>query len=146
LDLKWLCQVHLTELPPWYSAIGRIRSPAQRSSPPVTYRRDSCCCCRDLGLAKLDSTLGHINILAVDNSGHKQVRPPYRVCRGGRFDGFADKPSSHGLMPRIRAPRRIIVTPYCFLINAGEVATAGDTKSRRQCSSLSPATRTTRPN
>jgi hypothetical protein len=134
-----LCQVHLTELPPWYSAIGRIRSPAQRSSPLVT-------CCRNLGLAKLDSTLGHINILAVDNSGHKQVRPPYRVWRGGKFDGLAGKPSSHGLMPHIRAPCRIIVTPYYCLINAGAVATVGDTKSQRQCSSLSPATRTARPN
>jgi hypothetical protein len=60
-----------------------IRSPAQQFSPPVTYRRDLCCGCRDLGSAWLDSTLGHINILAVDNSGHKQVRPPYMRHRGG---------------------------------------------------------------
>jgi hypothetical protein len=33
---------------------------------------------------------------------------------------------------RVALPfHRVVVTPYCCLINAGEVATTGDTKSRR---------------
>jgi hypothetical protein len=117
-----------------------IRSPARLSSPPVTCRHDSCCCRRDLGSAGLDSTQGHTNILAADNSDHKQVRPPYRVCRGGNSMGSPVNRRRTALCHVSEHPRRISVTPYRCLIVAGEVATMLDTTSWYRCSSLSPAT------
>jgi hypothetical protein len=64
---------------PWYSATREIRSPAQLLSPPVTYRRDSCHCRRDLCSAGLDNAQGHTSIPAVDklrpikNSGRRTM-------------------------------------------------------------------------
>jgi hypothetical protein len=64
-----------------------IRSPARLSSPPVTCRRDSCHCRRDLCSAGLDNAQGHTSIPAVDklqpikNSSHRTVFTAVELIR-----------------------------------------------------------------
>jgi hypothetical protein len=124
---KLLCQVHLNCTSPWYSDLMWIRPPARLSSPPTTTGHGFAYWVTVIRADRVDNTWRSppwIKLQSLKKSSHRTVFTavePIRTPVNRRLPALC----------RVALPfHLVIVTPHCCLIDAGEPATAVDTKSR----------------